>query len=128
MRRWVWRRRLSAGGWRSAPPGDWTSNHEGPGIEIKGKWEECIGKSTQGREHCHTMLNYFWLMNFYSEQVLGISTMARPTKSRGHGKWAQVPRNEKDPSTYEPCKGRKLVEKLISEATEAYRECTDEGI
>lgn len=129
----MWRRGLIDGSSRSIPPGEWTYDHEGPDTDTKGKVEEqggavISGNPNQGREHCYIMKNHFWLKNCCFEHVWGISIMARPAKSRGRGRQTQVPRNEKELSTSEPRRGRKSVERLISEAIKAYHEGTDEGI
>lgn len=67
-------------------------------------------------------------MNCCNEQDQGILAMDHPGKRHGCGRWAQVPKKEKELSTSEHCRGRKSVERLISKDAEAYCEGIDEGI
>lgn len=67
-------------------------------------------------------------MNCCNEQIWDNATMACPAKSHGHGRRAQETRRDMKPSTSETHIGRKFVEILINEVTEAYCEGTNEGI
>jgi len=130
---WVWRCGLIVGGQRPTLSREWISNHDGPCPDSKGQGEEhgeakCTGKPNRGWDECHTMLNIFWLTNFYTEQVLGTFAMDQPVKGCGRGIWGKVPRNGKQTNKFEPCRGRKSINHIIREATMAYREGTDEGI
>lgn len=62
------------------------------------------------------------------EQAHTAEEMARPARGRGQGRRGRELPKAADPSTSELRHGRKLVERLISEAATAYRVGTDAGI
>lgn len=68
------------------------------------------------------------LTGMFFEQVSTIGDMARPARGRGRRKRGREEPRGADPGTSEPRRGIKPVERLIHEATIAYRVGTDTGI
>lgn len=87
------------------------------------------GKKKHEQERwCITKILSFNLTFSGCPQCSGKQVMAHAATVRGRGRRGPTPQIDKGSSTLETRNSQKLVENLIAEAVEAYREGTDVGI
>lgn len=88
----------------------------------------CYNPTTCVQDPCRITLNGNWNEICYNVQGRVRETMAQPTKSRGCGRRPQATKMDTELGLSKARRDTKFVERLISDATIAYREETNEEI